>query len=262
MIKKNIFLTLCLMLLANIALAKSIIKKRSVTYYDFSQGQRLLAVSFKSTKNRKTFLEQGMLPIGSAALTSSGAMNSTGIRGILHAASGSMTMHSGIYKPSISGVVKSIKNSLRIAKRKGYKSVAIPFIGGGIFLNSIGISKNELANTIINTAIQNAGALELSFIAYSQSDFNIFEKEYKSVLLKRSRFSKYTDKVLFRIPIIHRTNVLRGSIVDFDLHQRELIINAANTELIFGGGLSGFIGRKTQESNKIDRECQLMINAL
>jgi O-acetyl-ADP-ribose deacetylase (regulator of RNase III) len=260
--QNSLILALLTFLMTNMAFAKSIIKKRNVSYYDFSKNDRLLTVSFKSTKNRKQFLREGMLPIGSAALTSSGAMSDSGIKGIIHAASGSMTMHSGIYNPSITGVVKAIKNSLRIAKRKGFDSVAIPFIGGGIFLNSIGISKNELAHTIISTALKNIGGLKLSFVAYTQNDFEVFEDEYEKALAQQSKLSKFADKILFRKTLAKRTNVLRGSITNFDLHKRELIINAANTELIFGGGLSGFIGKMSQESGRIDHECQLMIDAV
>lgn len=250
------------MIVSNIGFAKSIYKKSHSLYYDFSQNERILSASLKSTKHIDLFLSYGMLPIGSAALTSSGALEETGIKGILHAASGSMTRFDGVFKPSIDGVIGSIKNSLRLAKRKRFKSVAIPFIGGGIFLNSIGMSKKELAYNIIKTAIQNMGALELSFIAYSQDDYELFQTEYQTVLSEESRFSRYSNQILFRLPVKQRSNVLRGSITDFALHNRELIVNAANTELSFGGGLSGFIGRKTQESTQIDNDCQSIIQKI
>ena len=47
-----------------------------------------------------------------------------------------------------------------------------------------------------------------------------------------------------------------GSITDFKLHGASAIVNAANMEVRFGGGLSGAIGKATGEANKIDEEAR------
>lgn len=190
-----------------------------------------------------------MVPIGSSVLTGAGELEKTGIKGILHAASGSMTNKSGIYKPSLIGVELSVMNSLKLAKRKGYKSVAIPFVGGGIFLNSIGVSELKLAKSILKTSSKNAEGLKLTIVAYSTKDYETFKKAEKE-LEKSKKLAKNT------------ISIVKGSITKFSDHKSQLIINAANTELTFGGGLSGHIGGKTGSTVEINNDCKLLIKRI
>ena len=237
------------------------IERRS-TIYDYSNNERELSVSYKGTKNAREFLRAGMVPVGSAALSMSGDLASTGIKGIIHAASGSMTRKDGIYSPSIEGVQKSIMNSMLLARHHRYKTIAIPFIGSGIFLNSIGVSKEELAAVIMTTALRYSGAMKVSFIAYSDSDKIVFDKVLPQAISDYSKFKNFTNKVFGKDDIKDRAVVLQGSIADYNLHKSEIIVNAANSELLFGGGLSGFIARKTGRSSDIDRQFNAMIKQM
>ena len=241
--KVSIILCLALATLSSMAGTE-----KSQTLYDFSTETRKRIVSIAGTTNKLKFLKHNMLPIGSAALTNSGTLNTSGIKGIIHAASGSMTKHVGIFKPSLFGVTQSIINAIDLANKSGHKGVAIPFIGSGIFLSSINLSKDELAKNIIETALKANNKLSLSFIAYSNEDYNVLKTAHKNVTKDLNKKTK--------------SNVLKGSITDFKLHKKELIINAANTELIFGAGLSGFIGRKSGEANIINSDGQNIIMKL
>jgi O-acetyl-ADP-ribose deacetylase (regulator of RNase III) len=211
-------------------------------YYDFSMKGKLLAISLIKTENRLSYLKMNMAPLGSSVLTSSGNLASTGIKGILHAASGSMTKQGDLFKPSLKSVEISLMNSLILAKKKGFSSVAIPFIGGGIFLNSIGVEKLELAKTILKTSLKNMGKLKISIVAFGDMDYKIFKQA--------------------QIKISSSIKIINGSITKFSDHKSELIINAANTELIFGGGLSGHIGSKTERISQINSDCKLLINKI
>jgi O-acetyl-ADP-ribose deacetylase (regulator of RNase III) len=215
-------------------------------FYDLSTKKKELAISLIDTKNKQLFLKNNMVPIGSSVLTGSGDLEKTGIKGILHAASGSMSKHSGVYRPSLKGVELSVMNSLKLAQLKGYKSVAVPFVGGGIFLNSIGVSKLILAKSILGVSLREANKLKLTIVAYTNDDYEIFKKAIKELKAENSKSLK----------------IIRGSITKFSDHQSQLIINAANTELIFGGGLSGHIGSKTNKYGQINSDCKFLIRKI
>ena len=53
--------------------------------------------------------------------------------------------------------------------------------------------------------------------------------------------------------------MLQGDICAFSLHGCSAIVNAANTEVQFGGGVSGAIARATGSDSAIDREAKTLI---
>jgi esterase len=188
----------------------------------------------------------GMLPRGSAIVTNSGDLSQQGIRHIIHAASGSMTRNGPKFDPSLEGVTSSVKNSLTLAKEYGHKRVAVPFIGGKIFVDRIGIPAQELANQIVDVAIQNRAGLELRFVTFGDEDTQLFRNAL-------SRHKKTLSE--------GAAEVTPGSITDFRVHGASAIINAANMEVQFGGGLSGAIARATGHAAEIDAEAQAAIRA-
>jgi len=209
-------------------------------------------ISFEFTKNRKLSLEKNMVPRGSAVLTTSGQLKKDGIKGIIHAATGSMNSSDTNFSPNLEGIKNSIKNSLIIAKKNKISSLAFPFLGSGIFLTSIGVSRNILAREILDTIIknhENPSSLMIKLVAYSKEDLGIFKKEFE-VLTKENP------------ELVKRIEILEGSITDYSLHKSEVIVNAANTELVFGGGISGHIGSKTKEANSINLQCRKLIDKL
>ncbi|MNT04264.1 RNase III inhibitor [compost metagenome] len=234
-----------------------------------SRGEKAV-ISSHGTGLNQVWIDQSVAPRGSAALTSSGDLAPTGIKYVIHAASGSMGQSGEGMEPSIEGVQLSIANSIRIAQQEGIKRLAIPLIGGGIFLNSLGISKERLAYTVIETARAQKANLELIFVAYSEDDtaamqtaLDTMEQRQKEDMgwltrLWNSLKSFFGAKTDF----FEHAELVRGSITDYNLHKAEAIVNAANMELTFGGGLSGVIGRATNDSEHIDQVGQELIKAL
>jgi O-acetyl-ADP-ribose deacetylase (regulator of RNase III) len=188
----------------------------------------------------------GMLPRGSAIVTSSGNLSQQGIKHIIHAATGSMTRTGGQFEPTLKSVADSVHNSLDLARNYGDHRVAIPFIGGKIFVERIGVSAQELADRIVESAIQSRGDLELRFVTFGDEDTKLF----------RTALSKFNAGLSAT-----QATVLSGSLTDYGLHGASAIINAANMEAQFGGGLSGVIGRATGDSHKIDQEAQTAIKS-
>lgn len=67
------------------------------------------------------------------------------------------------------------------------------------------------------------------------------------------------DAELFRralkpFPGAGNVSVVQGSITDFKTHGCSAIVNAANMELLFGGGVSGVIERATGAGPRIEEE--------
>ena len=259
-------LSICLMLPA--MSQASALKNDYLTITD-SRGDKAV-ISSAGTGLNSAWIEAGLAPRGSAALTSSGALASTGIKYVIHAASGAMAQSTEGAEPSIEGVQLSITNSIRIAQQEGIKRLAIPLIGGGIFLNSLGISKERLAYTVIETARAQKSDVQLVFVAYSEDDTAALQTAMSSVeqnqLEARAWYTRLWNylKGLFgsKTDFFERNDLVRGSITDFKLHGAEAILNAANMELVFGGGLSGVIGKATQDQEHIDQVGQELINAL
>ncbi len=206
-----------------------------------------MRVSSEGTKTSKLVKDSLMVPRGSAVITDSGLLKKTGITHIIHAATGSMTRSGSDFEPSLEGIDLSIKNALILAKNNKHKSLAIPFLGGGIFLGSLGSDKKKLADFIIQkTADHHKGKLDIKFVTWSEEDTKIFESSLNA--LKDKKFKRHA-------------NVVKGSITDFKTHHCTVIVNAANMEIAFGGGLSGVIGKATGVSNEIDKSAKEIIKA-
>jgi O-acetyl-ADP-ribose deacetylase (regulator of RNase III) len=210
-------------------------------------------------------IDKGLAPRGSAALTPSGALAATGIKYVIHAASGAMSQGGVNETPTLEGVKLSIINAIRIATAEKIKRIAIPLIGGGIFLDTLGVSKEQLAYTIIDTARTQKSPVEIIFVAYSDDETAVMNNAYARAenpdkfALKiwnylRQLFAGTTD-------FFNRSQVSQGSITDFNAHGAEAIVNAANMELMFGGGLSGIIGKATQDREHIDETGALLIKS-
>lgn len=175
-------------------------------------------------------------PLGSAVWTSSGNLTDTGIAAIAQAATGTMVPHviSG-GEPTLESVENSIINSLALAAVHKRMRLAIPFIASGIFLSRIKSSKGELAKVIVQAAQDHCGNVQPVIVAYGD-----------------------TDKGLFKVAIedlgADNVQLVEGSVTDFELHKCDAIVNAANMEVEFGGGMSGIIGKATGEPEIIDPE--------
>jgi O-acetyl-ADP-ribose deacetylase (regulator of RNase III) len=188
-------------------------------------------------------MQQNLLPRGSAVLTSSGALKHRGIDTIIHAAPGSMLRSDSASRPTLQGVRDAIASSLHLAAVNGIRRLAVPLIGGQIFLREIGVSKAKLADAIVATALAARESVEVRFVAYTQDEYQAFS----SALAKR-----HTPDDAVR--------VVSGSILDLSVHGASAIVNAANMEVQFGGGLSGAIGSATGRMREIESEAQALIS--
>ena len=206
----------------------------------FSQIEQRLSFQGVDQEDIKKAKTMKLAPKGSASITASGNLSPSGIKAILHAATGSMTKSGKDYDPDLKSIELSIKNSILLAKTNQHSSIAVPFIGSGIFLSRIGVTKEELASAIIKTMNEEAKGIKVVFVAYGDEDFK----------LAKAANSKIKDS---------KVSVVKGSITDYNAHKSSAIVNAANTELVFGGGLSGVIGKATGKSRDIDSENRMIL---
>ena len=190
--------------------------------------------------------EQGLWPLGSAVITQAGNMESQGIKAIVHAASGSMARSGVGNDPTLTSIVDSVKNSIQLAIDNNLKSVAVPLVGGGIFLQRSGATTEDLMKNLLIEAKKYENKIKVVFVMYDAKSFN----NLKDV----SQAANVAESANFKL--------VQGSITEFAVHGCEAIINAANTELKFGGGLSGAIGSASGQAQEIDSEAEetLLLN--
>lgn len=86
------------------------------------------------------------------------------------------------------------------------------------------------------------------FVAYSEED--------------RAIFREILDELATRYPAarLDGVDVARGDINQFTTHNCSTIVNAANIEVSFGGGISGAIGNATGRGAGINAEALGYIN--
>lgn len=182
-------------------------------------------------------------PLGSAVITQSGNLHAQGIRAIIHAASGSMVQSGVGFDPTLDSIVLSVKNSIQLAIDNNYKSIAIPLVGGGIFLRRSGATMEELMRGLLKAGQGYQGRIKIAYVMYDDSSYDNLVSAKESL--------KISENDGFKL--------VKGSITDFNVHKCETIVNAANTELQFGGGLSGAIGQATGQAGIIDSEAEALL---
>ena len=185
-----------------------------------------------------------ILPRGSALITSSGNLEKSGIKAIIHAGTASWrNTKKEPYNPTTKGLTDAIANSLILADRFQHKRIAIPFVGGGIFFKKMKSDLEDLATIIVKTAYDNANGAELVFISIDEDQVDAF----------KVAAAKVNSSTI---------SVVKGSIVDFKAHGASAIVNSGNMEMIFGTGLSGVIAKASGKKEEIDKEAKNMILAL
>jgi O-acetyl-ADP-ribose deacetylase (regulator of RNase III) len=215
------------------------------------------------------------LPRGAALITTSGDLakqtrslhmmtykemsrreNYCEIKWIIHAASGLYDLSN--YHPTKKSVILSVQNSIILAEIRNIKSLAIPLVGGGFFLNLIkktspGITKEQLAEAIVKAAInQRNFANETLTIVFNDYNSNNFQNVLNKLKNDSNWNSKFNED---------NTKAVEGDITDFNIHKCEAIVNAANCKVQFGEGISGIIGEKTgEEAEAINGEAREIIN--
>ena len=180
--------------------------------------------------------EYPLAPLGSAILTHSGILNSTGIKAIIHTGSGSMTQSGEGLEPSKDSVRNSLINALALAREAGHTRVAVPVIAGSIFRermnNGEGIDLNLLVDLIIDVLVEESAGLQLIMTIRPE---NPDEGKYIRESLKRL---SEADRKHFEVD-----DAVYWGLVKFESHHASAIINSANMEFLFGGGLSGQVAK-------------------
>jgi O-acetyl-ADP-ribose deacetylase (regulator of RNase III) len=136
------------------------------------------------------------LPRGAALITGSGDLakldgdKNKNIKKIIHAASGSHNPPA--YHPTKESIIRSVQNSIILAGREKIQSLAIPLIGGDIFLNLIkktspDITQEQLAEVIVKAAINQRKA--------TKEDLKIFFVDYNSDNFQSDNFQKALNKL-------------------------------------------------------------------
>jgi O-acetyl-ADP-ribose deacetylase (regulator of RNase III) len=198
-----------------------------------------------SAAERAELSARGMLPRGTALVTGSGALAERGIACVVHAATGAMTASGGCFEPTLDSVGGAVRNALLLARARGLERLAIPFVGGAIFLRRIGCPPAELAEAIVRAALAAHGDVEVVLVAWSAADAAVFRAALERVAGADTSGAR----------------VVQGDLTDPAVHGAPAIVNAANLEVRFGGGLSGAIAAASGQAAAIDAEAAAAIAA-
>lgn len=233
------------------------------------KGNVVASLAAPKVKIEKTWKENNLAPIGSASLTTSGDLSASGIKWVIHAAPASMGQYDQSTEPTIHSIKQSIRSSIRLAEIQGVKRVAIPLIGGGIFLSRLGVDQEELAYHIIDAARGMRSKVEIVFVGYKEEEVENIQKGFDKSKGESKGFRYGLKDVFSRIigkgktTLFKNSTIAQGSITDFQVHGAEAIVNAANMELQFGGGLSGVIGNATgSQASEVDAINRSLIEQL
>ena len=184
-------------------------------------------------------------PLGASVWTSSGQLAAKGITAIAQAATGTMSPHSVTGgEPTRTSVADAVINSLALAASHGRARLAIPFIASGIFRQRIvpPCDKDELAEIIVKACEDHCGTVTPVIVAYGTADHTSFQ-----TAIAKLGATKVT--------------LIEGSVTDHHLHKCDVIVNAANMEVTFGGGMSGRIGAATHDIPNINKEAHAEVTA-
>ncbi len=218
------------------------------------------------------------LPAGSALLTDTldGSGNGTsklyqkGITHIIHAAPKprSSFFSDQADQDYINNVVKSVQNSIILADRNNFEKLVIPFVGGGIYLGSCDPAK--LAQGIMCGALnQLAGCQIIQQIIFLDWHDDRTPRKNRQVFL--TAFGKFEDEggwfgkhvggnTVELAKNSTKTVIFEwGDIRDKSIHEANVIVNAANTYVGFGGGISGAIAQEVGDRTKIEAEAKKLI---
>ena len=231
---------------------------------------KLIPISSAGTEYKKAVIEANMLPRGSAILTNSGDLEKQGIKAIIHACPGTIQKNAvSEFEPNIQGIIHSVQNSIILAEKNNYKSIAFCLVGSS-FLDRIfpnqGTKKKKqlkLAEIIIKSAVEQRKSLEkIVFVDFGNSAFTkvFFENDWgKDFYGKLNGVGVHSGNKWDE----NKNKVEKRGITDYSLHRCEVIVNSLNMEgnFISSGSFSGFIAGKTGfGKGKIQNEIKKYIN--
>jgi O-acetyl-ADP-ribose deacetylase (regulator of RNase III) len=227
-----------------------------------TSGPMFGAILYDANGLHPSWRANHLAPRGSASITPSGLLkdNGTGINYILHAATGGLMDYDKSTEPTLSSVQSAIINSLRLAQYFELKKVAIPLIGGGLFLDRIHASSAQLAAAIMEAVKKANTQIPVVFVGYVENDEVLMseaQKEARKLKWQEIVSNLWNDHSYYGSnskfsESFKNSKVVKGNILDFRVHGADAIINPANMELTFGGGLSGAIAKATGEDLQIN----------
>ncbi|CAG8720951.1 14871_t:CDS:1, partial [Cetraspora pellucida] len=221
------------------------------------------------------------LPAGCALMTDtldgsgngSSILNSKGITHIIHAGPKERSKFPSD-EEFVECVVKSVQNCIILAERNDFEKLAVPLVGGEIFLGKADIEKlvEGIIRGVANQLAECQKLKDIVLIDFDKKPPYLFLKKVQQ--LEKELFSTTiqlsADRFIGILKNNNKTNswigqqktikVKVGDIRDKNLHKCSAIVNAANTYYGMGSGLAGAIKAQTGDGEKIDAKAKELIN--
>ncbi|KLL03158.1 MAG: hypothetical protein MRERV_50c003 [Mycoplasmataceae bacterium RV_VA103A] len=217
---------------------------------------------------------KGNLPAGCALMTDtldgsgngSSILNSKGITHIIHAGPKERSKFPSD-EEFIECVVKSVQNCIILAERDDFEKLAVPLVGGDIFLGKC--DPEKLAEGIIrgvtNQLAECQKLKDIVLIDFDQKPPYLFLKKIQQLekeLFGDTAFFAEDNHFVGNLKSdkTKGIQVRVGDIRDKNLHKCSAIVNAANTYYGMGSGLAGAIKAQTGNAGKIDAKAKELIS--
>ncbi|CAG8679778.1 14416_t:CDS:1 [Cetraspora pellucida] len=221
------------------------------------------------------------LPAGCALMTDtldgsgngSSILNSKGITHIIHAGPKEWSKFPSD-EEFVECVVKSVQNCIILAERNNFERLAVPLVGGDIFLGKC--DPEKLAEGIIrgvaNQLAECQKVKEIALIDFDKKPPYLFLKKIQQLEkeLFNTKIQLSADRFIGILKGSNKTNswfgnqktikVKVGDIRDKNLHSCSAIVNAANTYYGMGSGLAGAIKAQTGNAGKINAKAKELIS--
>ncbi|CAG8800786.1 35823_t:CDS:2, partial [Racocetra persica] len=230
-----------------------------------------------STKTRgiaNYSVTKGNLPAGCALMTDtldgsgngSSILNSKGITHIIHAGPKERSKFPSD-EEFVECVVKSVQNCIILAERNNFEKLAVPLVGGDIFLGKC--DPEKLAEGIIrgvtNQLAECQKLKDIVLIDFDQKPPYLFLKKIQQLekeLFGDTAFFAEDNHFVGNLKSdkTKGIQVRVGDIRDKNLHSCSAIVNAANTYYGMGGGIAGAIKVETGNAGKINAKAKELIS--
>jgi O-acetyl-ADP-ribose deacetylase (regulator of RNase III) len=159
-------------------------------------------------------------------------------------------------------VTNSVYNCLYLANANGVKGIAFPIIGGSIFFNALKITKNQLYEILLQGVADYFNDFrdsKIEIVLFAHGSKVDDTDDFKTIFTTFVSNNKIVEDKLTELEGMLFTAEYQYNNIDNNTTKITALVNAANTEVQFGTGISGAFSQKlgrattTKESGVDDK---------
>lgn len=144
-------------------------------------------------------------------------------------------------------VTNSVYNCLYLANANGVKGIAFPIIGGSIFFEKLGITKNKLYEILLQGVADYFNYFKdskIEIVLFAHDSKVDDTDDFKTIFTTFVSNNKIVEDKLTELEGMLFTAEYQYNKIDSNTTKITALVNAANTEVQFGTGISGAFSQK------------------